>query len=180
MVLIDVQVALSMYVKVYHAVLAYLLQHVVEEAQPGCYVAMTVAVEVYLDVDVGFLGSAAYLCGALSAKGYGSHLIPGALTAFWVLGDLQELTADVLGKQTVCLAVSDDVAVGNVVLGIVHVFLHQSGVGFAGRGVVLREVGVDEDVVEHDTFALQRVEYEVMDRPEGIFRKAGGSQAVLV
>ena len=39
---------------------------------------------------------------------------------------------------------------------------------------------VDEDVVKHDAFAFERLEDEVVNRPEGIFGEGVCSEPVLV
>lgn len=39
---------------------------------------------------------------------------------------------------------------------------------------------VDENVVEHHAFALEGLQHEVVDRPEGAFRESVCAQAVLV
>jgi hypothetical protein len=46
--------------------------------------------------------------------------------------------------------------------------------------VVFREVAVNEDVVKLNAFALQCLEYEVVDWPEGVLRERVCSESVLV
>ena len=41
-------------------------------------------------------------------------------------------------------------------------------------------MGVDENLVEGDAFALQRLEDEVVDGPEGVFLEVIGAQTILV
>lgn len=48
--------------------------------------------------------------------------------------------------------------------------------GFTGRGIVLREVGVDEDVVELDTLSLECLQNKVMYGPEGILGEGSSSR----
>ena len=68
----------------------------------------------------------------------------------------------------------------DVVFRIVHVFLHQPRVWFACRCVVLREVRVDEDIVEGDAFVGKCLENEIVDRPERVFRESLSAEAVLI
>ena len=63
---------------------------------------------------------------------------------------------------------------------MVHIFLHQSRVGLARRGIVLGEMRVDEHVVKLNAFAAKRAEDKVVDRPEGILGKTVGTQTVLI
>ena len=172
MVLVHVQVTLHLNGQVHHAVFANLLQHVVEESQACLNVTVAVAIKVHLNIYIGLLGGALYLCSALTSIGNGSHLVPVA--------HLQESATDVLCKFTVCITIANDIAVLDVVFGIVHVFLHQSRIGLARWGIVLREMGVYQDVVKLDTLAFQRIEDEVVDRPECILRESVGAQSVLV
>ena len=68
----------------------------------------------------------------------------------------------------------------DVVFGIVHVFLHESCVWLARRSIVLREMRVYQNVVKHDTLALQCVEDEVVNRPESVLWESIGAQSVLI
>ena len=76
MVLVNVQVAIAMDGEVYHAVLAYLFQHVVEEAEPRLNIAMSVAVQVETYKDVGLFGGTTDFCLALATEGDGSSPFP--------------------------------------------------------------------------------------------------------
>ena len=142
---VDMQVAIAMNGKIYHAVFADLFEHVVEESQSGLDVATAVAVEVDADEDVGLLGGALHFCSTFATIGDGCSVGP--------ITNLYEATADVLGEATVGIAVANDVRVGDVVVGIVDVFLDEPGVGLTCGSVVLREMRVDEDIVELDAFA---------------------------
>ena len=48
MVLVDIEIAVGVYLKVKRAMLAYLRKHMVEKSQPGMYVRVSVSVEIYL------------------------------------------------------------------------------------------------------------------------------------
>jgi len=179
--LVDVQVTLATNGQVNHSVLANLLEHVVEETQACLDVALAVAVEVNLHEDVGLLRSALYLGSALSAVGDGHCPLPALSScAAGSTVNLQESAADVLRKLAVSVPVANHKAVGNVIVGIVDILLYESCIGLACRCIVLGEVGVDEDIVEDDALALQGVEDEVLDRPEGVLGKGVGSQSVLI
>ena len=161
-----------MHGQVHHAMLANLFQHVVEEAQARLDVTMSVAVQIYLNIYVCLLGGTLYFCCPFAAKSYLGSLVPTA--------NLQESAADVLGKLAVGVAVAYDVAMLDVVFGIVNIFLNQTRIGFTRRRIVFRKVWVDENVVERYAFALQRIEDEVMHGPEGILGECVGTQSVLI
>ena len=153
----------------------------VEETQPRLDVALTVAVEVYLDVDIGLLGSTHHLGSTLATigNGYGaSPALAGITTERTVY--LQEAAADVGSKLAVSISVADDIAMLDVVVGIVEVFLDQSELWFAVARMLFRKAGVDKDFVKLHAFALQRIENEVLYGPEGVFRKGFGAQSVLI
>ena len=76
-----------------------------------------------------------------------------------------------MGQLSVGITVADDITVREVVLGVVHVFLEHASSGLAHGGIVLREMVVDVLGVKCNALASQRVEDEIVDRPEGIFRK---------
>ena len=142
---------------------------------------MSVAIQVYLDINIRFFSGALDFSSTLAAIGYLGGFVPtlGSRTAGDTV-DAEEAAANVPGKLAVGIAVANDVAVLNVVFGIVDVFLDHARVGFSGRCVILGEVRVNQDVVERDTFAFERVENEVLDGPERVFRESVGAQAVLV
>ena len=91
-VFVYVQVAVATHVEVHHAVAAYLLEHVVEEAQPCLYVALACAVEVYAYGDVCLVGGACYLCGTLASEEDLSNLLPCDV----VLAEYESLASKVL------------------------------------------------------------------------------------
>ena len=148
--LIDMKIALGMHHKVHHSVFANLLEHVVEEAKSGGDVTLARAVEVDADMDVGFLGGALHLGGALAGKQQFGYLVP----SHTVFAQDKRIAPDVLGKLPVGVAVADDITAGYVIFGRVDILLNKACVGFAGGGVVLGEMTVDEDVVERDALAL--------------------------
>ena len=85
-----------------------------------------------------------------------------------------------MSKGSIRFPVSYHIAVGDVVVRILHIFLHESGIGFPGGSIVLREVAVDKNIVEGDAFALQCLKDEIVDRPERILRKGICTQAILI
>ena len=175
-VLVNLQIALGVHRQVYHAVLAYLLKHVVEESQTCADVALARSVKIHLHPDVSLLSGSLHLGRALACKQQFGYLGPGdALVAQY-----QRLTADILGKLTVSLAIADNVRIGYVVLRVVDVLLHQSRVWLAGGRIILREVRVYQYLVECYAFALQSLQYEVVYRPECILWETIGAQSVLI
>ena len=169
------QVAFGMDDEVHLSVAGYLLEHVVEEAEAGADVGLARAVEGDADADVRFLGGAGDVGGALAVEDLLGGLLPGG-----VVVQNDGLAPDVLGKEGIGIAVADDITVGKVIVGIVHVFLYQACLGLAGGRVVCGEMGVDEDVVEGDAFAAQCLEDEIVRGPEGVFGKGIGAKTVLV
>ena len=153
-----------MYGQVHHAVFANLFQHVVEEPQARLDVAASVAVKIHLDINIRLFGGAPNFCRALTTVCYLGSLVP---TTY-----LQESASDVFSKFAVGIAVANDIAVFDVVFRVVDVFLNQTCVRFARRGIVLRKVGVYENVVELYTFSLQRIDDKILDWPESILRKS--------
>ena len=145
-VLIYVEVTFGMNGKVNHAVTSDLFEHVVEETEARLNVALACTIEVDTYQNVRLLGGAAHFGRAFTSKDNLCHLSPFAY--------LLEAAADVLGKEPVSITVTDDVAVGYVVLRVVHVFLDESSVRLACRSIVLREMAVNEYVVEGDAFAF--------------------------
>ena len=175
-VLVDLEVALGVNGEVHHAVLAYLLEHVVEESQSGLDVTLTRAVEVHLNIDVGLLRRAPHLSGAFSGKQQFGNLGPGHAVAAQDEG----LAADVAGQLLVGLTVAYNIRVLNVIRRIIHVLLDHPRAWFAGRGVVLGEVAVDELFVERDALVCQCLEDEVMNRPERVLGEGVCAEPVLV
>ena len=179
---VHIEVAFGVDGEVYHAVLAYLFQHVVEEAQAGFDVAMTFSVEVDLDIDVCLVGCTPHLGCSLTTIGYLGSLVPrlGRERVGCVDIDLEKSASDVLGKQAVGIPVANHIAGWNVVVGMVHVFLYQTSIGFPSRGIVLREMGVYQDIIEFYPFAFQRLQNEIVHWPEGVLGKGIGAQTVLI
>ena len=175
------QVTIAVDSEVNHAVFANLLQHVIEETKSRLDIAIAIAVEVNLHQDIRFLGGTTNLCSALATKSNGCCFVP-ALSSQPTRGTvyLQETTTDVLGELTVCFAVANDVATLDIIFRVVDVFLYQSRVRLASRGIVLWEVGVDKDIVKLHTLSFQRVENKVLYRPERVFRKSISTQSVLI
>ena len=156
--------------------LAYLFEHVVEEAQARVDVAFARAVEVQFDADVRFLCGAPGFGGALSGKQQFGYLVPRQS----VFAQYESLAANVLGKLAVGVAVADDIAVGHVIFLVVHILAHKSSGRFARVGVVLGKVAVYENVVEGDAFAIECLQYEVVYWPKRVFRKRTCAESILV
>ena len=75
--LVNVEVAVAINSQVYHAVFAYLFQHVIEESQSCVNGAMAVAVKIHAYVDVGLVGGTPQLSYAFSSKEQLCYLCPG-------------------------------------------------------------------------------------------------------
>ena len=156
--------------------LAYLFEHVVEEAKASLYVALACAVEVYAHGDVCFLGGASNLHYTFASKEYLGYLLPSQS----VLAQYQGLAAKVLSQLGVSLPVAYDERVGEVILRVVDIVLEHPRARLAVGVVVGREVVVNQYVVKLHSFAFQGLQYEVVHRPEGVLWERVGSQAVLV
>ena len=118
MMLIHIEVALGMDGEVHHAVLAYLFQHVVEETKTGRDVAFATAIEIYLDVDIRFLGGALHLCDAVAGKENLGNLIP----VHAVFSENQTLATQVFGKLGIGFTVTDYITVCHIVGRVIDVF----------------------------------------------------------
>ena len=73
---------------------------------------MSRAIDIHLNIYIGFLSCAAHFGSPLTCEEQFGNLVPGVGSG-WVRGDggyLKEVAADVLGKETVGLAVADDIA----------------------------------------------------------------------
>jgi hypothetical protein len=70
--------------------------------------------------------------------------------------------------------------VGQIVVRVIEVFGKHSGTRLAGRCIVVGHAAVYADVVEGDAFAFQCLHHQVVCRPEGLFRKGGGAETVLI
>ena len=169
--LIDIKVALGVDGEVHHAMLADLFQHMVEEAQTCGYVTLARAVKVHADVDVGLLGGALHLSDAVASKENFCYLVP----VHSVLAEDEALAAQVLCQLRIRLSVSNHITLCEIVLRIVDVFLQHADSWLAHRRVVLREMAVDELLLEVYSFALQSLDDEVVDRPECVFREGIGA-----
>ena len=104
--------------EVHHAVLAYLLQHVVEETKTGRNVAFAAAIEIYLDVDIRLLGGALHLGNAVAGKENLSNLIP----VHAVFSENQTLAAQIFCKLGIGFTVADYITVCHIVCRVVDVF----------------------------------------------------------
>ena len=74
--LVHFKVTFHMDGKVHTTVLAYLFQHVVEEAQSGHDVTIPVAIQIQRYIYICLLGSATYFRCTLTGKEEFGHLIP--------------------------------------------------------------------------------------------------------
>ena len=109
--------------------LAYLFEHVVEEAQPCADIAFASAVNVQPDVNIRLLGSASDLSLALTGKEYLGDFLP----CHTVASQYQCLASKVLSQLGIRFPVANDIAVGKVVLLRVHIFGEHSCTGFPHR-----------------------------------------------
>ena len=176
MVFIDVEVTFDADIEVDAPVTTNLLEHVVEEAKTGLNMAGSCAVESEADGNISLFRGASNAGSAFSVDDGLGSLLPTD-----VLVQDNSLAADVMGQLAVGVAVTDDVAAGYIVVfRVVHVFLHHPRAGFAGRGVVLREVRVNEDVIEVDSLSFQGLQDEILRWPKGFFRECISAQPVLI
>ena len=76
MVLVNVEVALGMNEQVHLSVACYLFEHVVKESQTGLDIGLAGTVEREAHVDIGLLGGAYDLSGALAVKNLLGYLFP--------------------------------------------------------------------------------------------------------
>ena len=172
-VLVHLQVALAGEREAYAAVVRNLLQHMVEKVQASADAGRAFPVQVQRQGDVRFAG--------FPGDGHLAGRAPDGLGDFRPghRPHLQRLGSQVLGQFHVRLPVADDKTPGEVVRAV-QIGSEHPRPGLPGRGVVLREGLVDQDVVKDDPFAFQGVQHQVLARPEGIFREGRRAQPVLV
>lgn len=176
MMLIHVEVALRMDCQVHHAMLADLVQHVVEEAQPGVHVGLSRSVKIDLHVYIRLFRHAVHLSDALAGKKHLGYLVPGHA----ILVQYQRPAAQIGSQLGVSLPVADDITVLKIILRIADIFLQHPCPRLAHGRIVLGEMAVDELVVEMDALSLQCLEYKVVNRPEGVLGEGGGAQPILI
>ena len=146
-VLVDMEVATTTEGKVEPAMARQLHEHVVEEADTGVDVGLSAAVETEGEVDVGFTGLAADMGGALAEEqGFGGLLPCVAVT------DSDEAAAKIAGQEGIAVAVTDNVAVGEVIAAGGVAGKHGCA-GLARGSAVGRPCSVDEESVRCRTRA---------------------------
>ena len=144
--------------------LAYLLEHVVEESQAGVDIALSRTVEVEAHVDVCFLGHAVHFRQALTAVDYLRNLVPRHA----VFAQDERLATEVGCQLAVTFAVADHIAACHVHLRVVHVGSEHAGAGFAHGRMVFRKVSVNKLFFKGDAFALQGLDDEIVHWPERV------------
>ena len=120
---------------------------------------------------IRFFGLSTDFCDAFASKKDFWYLVP----SYIFIVQNQWFTADVSSKDSICLSVTDNVTVGYVVVGIIDILLHQSDVWFAGRRIILREVRIDQNLVEGDAFSGKCLKDKIVDGPEGVFGERCGA-----
>jgi hypothetical protein len=167
-VLVDIEVALALYLQVDAAVPPYLVEHVVEEAYAGRDLALACAVEVESDIDFGFGSVADDVSRAFTAAQKIADAAPTVgdkcraaverclCNVFLALRDfgseVNGLCTEVVGEADVGQAVANHETAGEVIVAA-GVSAEKLSTWFA-RGFVLVLKGlVDDDVVKIHAFA---------------------------
>ena len=118
MMFVHVEVALGVNRQVHHAVLAYLLQHVVEESQTSGDVTLARTIQVHLDIDVGLLGGSLHFGDTVTSEEYLCYLVP----VHAVLAKNEALATEILSELSVAFTVTDHITACQVILWVVDVF----------------------------------------------------------
>lgn len=174
--LVNVEVTLGLHSEVDHTVAANLVEHMVEETNARLDVGLSTTVEVQLHVDIRLAGGAPQFSFALSGENQLGNLLPSHTVA----AQNQRLAPQILRKLGVGISVADDIAIGQVVLGIVHIFRQHTSSGLTCGRIIFGKMAVYLDIIEFNPLAFQRVENEILHRPEGIFRKRWRTESVLI
>ena len=194
MVLVHLQVALDQDLQIHPRMLADLLEHMVEKAQPGRDHGFPRSVEVEPDLDIGFLGDPLDGRGPLAGEEIFRHPVPivgdeigrqGTMISRQLLARAirlpqpDSLGAQISGQLDIGQPIANDITVRQIVIAL-QIFRQHPDSRLTVRRVLLRERGVDTDLIELDPLARQRLQDQVVRRPEGLLRKGIGSQPVLV
>ena len=185
------QIAFYLNGQVHAAMLAYLFQHVVEEAQAGSNVALSATIQIYFYQDVGLFRGATDGGTTFAGKQKFGHFVPIAccqsangfqLVAQQRIVILQEdgAATQVLGKLHIGGAVANNETSSQIVGRIVDILGQHTGAWLACGGILFGETTVNANVVEGYPLAFQRFHHQVMCRPKGLFGERGGAQTILV
>lgn len=186
-VFVHLQVAFRADIQIHSAMLADLLQHVVEESQSRTDVAPAATVQIQAYLNVGFLGRAAHTGFTFSCKKDFGNAVPtvhvaDALVRKGVLVLLlqnQGTATEVQGQLRVRLTVADDPTGRHVVTA--RSVTSQHGRTRLARGQILfRETAVYQHIVERYALSLQGAHHQIVHRPKSVFRKGIRAQPVLV
>ena len=189
---IHFQIALHTDGQIEASVLAYLFEHVIEEAQTSRDVTLTASIQVYLNIYIGFLGSATYFSYPFTGKKELGYLIPilgsqGTICfqAFFyqcilIVLQIDGLATQVLRQLHIGVSVTNHKATSQIVFGIVEVFAQHARARLACRSIVFRETTVDEHFIEGDAFVFEGLHHEVVYRPESVFGERRGTEAILI
>src|SRR5690606_8381660 len=179
-VLVDVQVALGAHLQRDAAMLADLVEHVVEERQPGRNLGVGDAVQVQLDPDPGLLRVALHHRAARRVGQFMGDAGPIPFAAELLRAQLEAADAQVGGELQVGLAVANHGRGVEVDAAVAQVVLHQAEPGLARGRVVGGPAAVDQDLAEHDALALEYLQHEVVGAVETLAWIGLAAQPVLV
>ena len=173
-VLVDMEVATNADVEVDAAVLGYLLEHVVEEAEASGDRVLARAVEVEGDVDIGLARGSLNSSRALACVDDSGYLLP-----IHIIAENQGFAAQVRRQLCIRMSVADDIAAAQVACAVGVGCKHRSP-RLARRQVVFGEATVDENIVERHSFACQNLKHQVVRRPKISLGVAVGPQSILI
>ena len=158
------------------AVAADLLQHVVEEAEPGGDFGRRLAVEVHRHPDPGLLGDALDAGGARRVGQQVRQRGPIEIVG----PELEAAHAEVAREFNIGVAVADHRARGEIQVPRAQIIEQHADAGLAGRRIVGRAVFVEVHRHEADALRGEHLLHQALRRLEGLARKARRAESVLV
>ena len=103
MMLVNVQVTITTHIQVNHAMLAYLLKHVVEESQTRLDITLTCTFKIHAHGNIRLMSGTGNLSSTLSCK----ENLRSSLPRRGIAGsNLEELTTEVLSQLGITLTIA--------------------------------------------------------------------------
>src|SRR5579863_10734044 len=175
--LIDLEVAIRAELECKATVFGQLLEHMVEESDPGRDLERAFPVEVHANVDPGLFRLANH--GRMSRrKGLyhaGPRMIGSAQT-----GDGEATDLKICGQREIRGAIADDGARRQVDRPLAQVGLHETRLGLAAVAALRRPMRTDEHGIKADPLRAERIEHELMGVREPRERESVRAETILI
>ena len=175
-VLVDMRVAVAVEFQRKAAVLADLLQHVIEETQPGAHPRLGHAIQIDPDGDAGLFRVAHHGCGAWCIE----QLVRDLAPAHAMRAHAEAAYAEVRGKLQVGLAIADHRRGGTAPAVVGQVMTQHADARLARVEALVRKAAVDQHLMETDALRSEDAQQQVVRATEIGLGKTVGAQAILV